>query len=83
VSDHLGITLVAATQNQKEVTINDAVNILDRSANGDVVLASADANVSLTTTQARENGLVTITGALTATRQVLLPAGKRKIILLP
>ena len=80
-SAHLAIPFVAATQNQKEVTLNAAIDALDRSANGDVVLASADANVSLTTAQARENGLVTITGALTATRQVVLPAGKRQIIL--
>jgi len=80
VSDHLGITLVAATQNQKEVTINDAVNILDRSGNSDASIAMTDANLTLTAAQVRQNGLITLTGTLTAARVLTIPAGKRQVI---
>ena len=80
MSDHLGINLVAATQNQKEVTINDAVNILDRSGNADATIAMSDANLTLTATQVRQNGLLTLTGTLTAARVLTIPAGKRQLI---
>ena len=77
MSDHLAIPLVAASQNQKEVTLNEAVNLLDRSTNADATIVLADANLTLTAAQVRQNALLSFTGTLTAPRIVTLPAGKR------
>lgn len=50
-SPNLAITHVAAAQNQKEVTINDAINALDR-AMGDLLVVDLTAgNVTLTDAQ--------------------------------
>lgn len=57
-SPNLSITHVAAAQNQKEVTINDAVDALDNAMNRALSLAMADANVTLTADQANRNGLI-------------------------
>jgi hypothetical protein len=81
LSDHLAIPLVAASQNQKEVTLNEAVNLLDRSSNADATIALADANLTLTAAQVRQNALLSFTGTLTAPRVLTLPAGKRQILL--
>ena len=52
-SPNLAITHVAAAQNQKEVTINDAINALDR-AMGDLLVVDLTAgNVTLTDAQFR------------------------------
>src|SRR5690606_40493083 len=42
-------------------------------------LAMADANVTLTSTQANRNGLIVLTGTLTATRVLTLPANHRRL----
>ncbi|WP_337875605.1 hypothetical protein [Elioraea sp.] len=80
-SPNLSITHVAAAQNQKEVTINDAVDALDNAMNRALSLAMADSNVTLTADQANRNGLVVLTGALTAPRTVTLPANHRRLAL--
>jgi hypothetical protein len=51
-SPNLAVTHVAAAQNQKEVTINDAIDALDNAMNQALSLAMADANLTLTGTQA-------------------------------
>lgn len=81
MSDHLAIPLVAANQNQKEVTLNEAINLLDRSTNADASVVLADANLTLTAAQLRQNALLTFTGTLTAPRVITLPVGKRQILL--
>ena len=78
-SPNLSITHVAAAQNQKEVTINDAVDALDNAMNRALSLAMADANVTLTADQANRNGLIVLTGTLTASRVLTLPANHRRL----
>lgn len=78
-SPHLAIAHVAAAQNQKEVTINDAVDALDRASNAVLEVALADADVTLTTAQVTRHGLIVLTGALTQGRAVTLPASARRL----
>ena len=78
-SPNLAVTHVAAAQNQKEVTINDAVDALDNAMNQALSLAMADANLTLTGTQANRNGLIILTGTLTASRTLTLPANHRRL----
>lgn len=76
---NLAITHVAAAQNQKEVTINDAVDAIDNAMNRALSLAMADANLTLTADQANRNGLIVLTGTLTAARTLTLPANHRRL----
>ncbi|TGY90645.1 hypothetical protein E5163_05900 [Marinicauda algicola] len=78
-SPNLAVTHVAAAQNQKEVTINDAVDALDNAMNRALSLAMADANVTLTSAQANRNGMIVLTGTLTAARVLTLPANHRRL----
>lgn len=78
-SPNLAVTHVAAAQNQKEVTINDAVDALDNAMNRALSVAMGDANVTLTSTQANRNGLIVLTGTLTASRVLTLPANHRRL----
>ncbi|MEQ9173114.1 MAG: hypothetical protein RIL09_00295, partial [Alphaproteobacteria bacterium] len=78
-SPNLAVTHVAAAQNQKEVTINDAVDALDNAMNQALSLAMADADLTLTGTQANRNGLIILTGTLTASRILTLPANHRRL----
>lgn len=78
-SPNLSIIHVAAAQNQKEVTINDAVDALDNAMNRALSLAMADADLTLTATQANRNGLIVLTGTLTASRILTLPANHRRL----
>ena len=80
-SPNLAVTHVAAAQNQKEVTINDAVDALDNAMNRALSLAMADANLTLTADQANRNGLIVLTGTLTASRTLTLPANHRRLVL--
>ena len=52
-SPNLAITHVAAAQNQKEVTINDAINALDRAMGDLLVVDFIAGNVTLTDAQFR------------------------------
>lgn len=78
-SPNLGLTHVAAAQNQKEVTINDAVDALDNAMNRALSLAMGDGNLTLTGAQANRNGLIVLTGTLTAARILTLPANHRRL----
>lgn len=78
-SPHLAIAHVAAAQNQKEVTINDAVDALDRASNAVLEVALGDADVTLTNAQVTRHGLIVLTGALTQSRTVTLPSGSRRL----
>jgi hypothetical protein len=78
-SPNLAVTHVAAAQNQKEVTINDAVDALDNAMNRALSLAMADANLTLTSAQANHNGLIVLTGTLTAARVLTLPTNHRRL----
>lgn len=74
---NLVITHVAASQNQKEVTINAALDALDNAANREVAITYADADITLTSDQARRNAVIRCTGSMTARRRLTLPAGRR------
>ena len=77
------ITHIAAAQNQKEVTANDAFDKLDNSDNALVSFANTDADQTLTQLQLASGGCIKITGALTADRHLNLPAGvTRSVIIL-
>jgi hypothetical protein len=73
---NLAITHVAAAQNQKEVTINDALDALDNAANAVLSVDFAAGNVTLTDAQFR--GAVAFAAAdLSAARDLTVPAIKR------
>ncbi len=78
-SPNLAIPHVAAAQNQKEVTINDAVDSLDRASNAVLEVALTDADLSLTSAQVTRHGLIVLTGALTQTRGLTLPGLARRL----
>ena len=78
-SPNLAVAHVAASQNQKEVTINDAVDALDNAMNRALPLAMGDADLTLTASQANRNGLILLTGTLTAARVLTLPANHRRL----
>ena len=78
-SPNLAVTHVAAAQNQKEVTINDAVDALDNAMNRALSVAMGDANLTLTSAQANRNGLIVLIGTLTAARVLTLPANHRRL----
>jgi hypothetical protein len=78
---NLNITHIEANQSQKEVTANEAFDILDEGLAGDLVHDMAsDANYTLDTTQPaaeHENLMLHITDTgvvLTTTRDIILPA---------
>ena len=78
-SPNLAVPHVAAAQNQKEVTINDAIDALDNSINRTLTLEMADEDLTLTSDQANRNGLIILAGSLTAERIVTLPANHRRL----
>ena len=71
-TEHLQIPDIAASQNQKEVTANAAHNLLDRAINGDVSKAITT-DTSFTTTEARENGFIELTGTPGTPRNIDMP----------
>ena len=78
-SPNLAVPHVAAAQNQKEVTINDAIDMLDNAINRTLSLEMTDEDLTLTSNQANRNGLIIMTGTLTAERIVTLPANHRRL----
>ncbi|HWJ40617.1 MAG TPA: hypothetical protein VNT29_05770, partial [Candidatus Limnocylindrales bacterium] len=71
----LAITHIAAAQNQKEVTANDAFDALDNADNAIASFANTNTDMTLTQLQLASGGCIKITGAITADRHVNLPAG--------
>ena len=55
-SPNLAVTHVAAAQNQKEVTINDAIDALDNAMNRALSVAMADADLTLTSARRTATG---------------------------
>lgn len=76
-SPNLAITHVAAAQNQKEVTVNDAIDKLDLASNDTVDIDCSAGNTTVTTTDYRENFLLRLTGTPSADFTLSLPDGKR------
>jgi hypothetical protein len=77
---YLAINHIAAAQDQKEVTANDAFNRLDASVNAEVPIAMTDADATLTQSQTASGGVLQFTGALTADRYINIPAVNRAFI---
>ncbi len=78
-SPNLAITHVAAAQNQKEVTINDAVDALDAAMCDELIIDFAAGDVTLTDAQFRS--AVAFRGDhLTVARNVTVPAVKRLFV---
>ncbi len=61
-TENLQIPDILANQNSKEVTANAAHNLLDRAINNNVSIAMSAGINNLTTTQARENFVIELTG---------------------
>lgn len=77
---NLLLTEVAANQNQKEVTVNDALINLDGAIAGQVSIAMTDADYTLSTgegNQALGNMAFQFTGTLSAGRNIIVPASKK------
>lgn len=78
-SPNLAVPHVAAAQNQKEVTINDATDALDNAMNRALAVDMADADRTLSAAEAHRHGLITLDGTLTAPRSLTLPAQHRRL----
>lgn len=78
---NLGISHLAAAQNQPEVTVNGALDAFDDSINLEVAISITDANTALTRAQLASAGVIQIEGALTADRDLNLPAVRRLFVL--
>lgn len=76
-SPNLAITHVAAAQNQKEVTVNDAIDRLDLASNDTVDIDCSGGNTTVSAADYRENFLLRLTGTPGADFTVTLPDGKR------
>jgi hypothetical protein len=77
---YLAIPHVAAAQDQKEVTLNDALDRLDASLNAQVSIVMTDVDVTLTQGQTASAGVLQFTGTLTADRYINVPAIDRALI---
>ncbi len=72
-SPNLDITNIVSSQSQKEVTANTAFDALDRAITDTHPVAFSDANVTLTDPEALENAFFSLTGSVTATRDLIVP----------
>ncbi|MBB1499630.1 hypothetical protein [Paracoccus sp. MC1862] len=81
-SPNLAAPHVAAAQNQKEVTINDATDALDLAITASLNLdCSAGGSVAVTALQARRNVRLALTGTPLADFTLLLPAVPRLLLI--
>jgi hypothetical protein len=78
---NLGITHLAAAQNQPEVTVNDQMDQQDIANNSFSSIAMTDANITLSQAQVASGGVIILTGALTANRTVSLPTTLNRVFL--
>lgn len=81
MSGSLGITLITAGQNQKEVTANAALLRLDAALTATFDANVTAGNVTVTQAQAQQAILIRATNATTAGRTVTLPGVARVILL--
>ena len=76
-SPNLGITHVAVAQNQKEVTLNDALDALDRAGNDSADLDVSSGNTAVPIVVWRGAFLLRLTGSPPTDFTVTVPDGKR------
>jgi hypothetical protein len=81
-SPNLAIAHVAASQNQKEVTINDAIDALDRAMTDTLALDLSAGPIVLGTSQLRAAMVLRPAGALTGPASLLVPQIRRVFALL-
>ena len=74
---NLLIAHIAAAQNQKEVTANDAFNKLDTAMNDNISVAITGTTHTLAQADALQNVFFIFTGALSGNNTITLPANKR------
>lgn len=75
-SDNLGIPAVSASQTQKEATINDGINALDKAANG-VLPITITTHRTLTTTEFTRNVMFNLSGSPAADFNLVVPGTNR------
>ncbi len=75
-SDNLGIPAVSASQTQKEVTINDGINALDKAANG-VLPITITTHRTLTADEFTRNVMFNLSGSPAAVFNLVVPGTNR------
>lgn len=73
-SPNLAIPHLAASQSQKTVTVNAAIDDLDNALNALTSIAISDANQTFTQAQMASGCVFVITGTLTADRTIVVPS---------
>jgi hypothetical protein len=81
MSGSLGMTLITASQNQKEVTANAALIRLDNALTATFDANVTAGNITVTTAQMQQAILIRAINATTAGRTVTLPGVARVILL--
>lgn len=76
-SPNLAIGHVAASQNQKEVTINNAIDALDKAGNDAVDIDCSVGDTVVTAADYRQHFLLRLTGSPAAAFTLTVPDGKR------
>src|SRR5262245_60000708 len=80
-SPNLGITHVEQNQTNKEVTIDEAIDLLDQAMTDTVDIDVTSGNATVSADDYAENIRLKITGATTGGRTVTLPQSKRLILI--
>ena len=78
---NLGLVHIASAQNQKEVTANANFDGLDEAMCGNEKVSMADSDVTLTPAQACGALVFIVSGALTAARNLFLPANPKPYVI--
>jgi hypothetical protein len=78
---NLLLSHIVASQSQKEVTANAALDGLDQALCQPSIIAMTDANLTLTDAQMLGNMFLSITGTLTAARTITVPAHPKLILI--
>jgi len=81
-TDHLQIPDISATQNQKEVTANEATNLLDRALNQISQVAVSAGDNALSTTNTRENMVLELTGTPGGAVAVQMPDTNERLMVI-
>lgn len=82
MASNLGLTLLVASQSDKTTTVNEALVHLDNALTETLTKAMADSNQTLSAEEAGEYLRYLLTGALTAGRDLVVPAANKKLYLL-
>ena len=78
---NLLLSHIVASQSQKEVTANAALDGLDQALCQPTTIAMSDANLALTDAQMLGNMFLSFTGTLTAVRTITVPVHTKLILI--